>query len=94
MVAELVNPLDRGLEPEPKVFRFTKRFARRRDHTNRRLGQAQSPRVKFEIAVDHFRATAKDDAVDREKADTAYEQLMWTLIHAAEALEKTIRRHR
>lgn len=93
MVAELVTPLHRGLEPEPKVYRFTKRLARRRDRTNRRLGQAQSPAEKFEIAVDHFRATAKDE-VDQEQANTAYEHLMWTLLNAAGALEKTIRRHR
>lgn len=94
MVAELVTPMDRGLEPVRRPHRAEERHRRRRAAFVIRIGRAHSPAAKLDSAVDYFRATAKDHAVDQAQATAAFERLERVLIDAADALAKTIRRQR
>jgi hypothetical protein len=95
MVAELVTPLDRGLEPQPKPRRRDERLKRRRDwFIVKRMGRAKTGDEKFAAAADYLRAMATDHRADRVEADTTLEHLTRTLIDAADALAKSIRRHR
>ena len=94
MVAELVTPLDRGIEPHRKPLRSEDRAKKRRTLFVIRIGRAHTPRDKFNAAVDYLRGMAKDSAVDREQAETALEHLTRVLIDAGDNLAKTIRRQR
>lgn len=93
MVAELVTPLDRGLEPR-RPSRTEGRLKRRRDWFVLKIGRAHTPDEKFTAAADYLRATAADHRVDRDQAETALEHLTRAAIDAADALAKSIRRHR
>ena len=94
MVAELVTPLDRGLEPPRKPFRGEDRAKKRRALFVLRIGRAHTPSDKFNAAVDYLRGMAMDPKVDRQQAETTLEHLTRSLIDAGDSLAKTIRRHR
>ena len=94
MVAEVMNPLDRGLEPPRKPLRATERHNRRRALFVARMGRATTPDDKLVAAIDYLRGTAKDHAVDHDQAETTLEHLTRALIDAADNLAKTIRRQR
>lgn len=94
MVAEVMNPLDRGLPPSRRPFRSEARAKKRRAHFVIRIGHARTADDKLTSAVDYLRATAKDHAVDHDQAETTLEHLTRTLIDAADQLAKTIRRQR
>lgn len=94
MAAEVVEPMDRGLEPVRRPFRAEQRAKSRRSLYVVRIGRSQSSADKLNTAIDLFRATAKDPGVDRADADRARDGLTRALIEASDALTKTIRRHR
>lgn len=93
MAAEIVD-FDRGLEPQHKPFRAERRAKQRHDAYILRIGRSRTPGDKFNSAADFFRAMAKDPAVDHAAADHALNTLTHALVEAADALAKTIRRHR
>lgn len=93
MVAEVVT-LDRGLEPPRKPNRAVERAKRRRAYFVIRIGRAKTPDDKLVAAIDYLRATAKDHAVDQGLTETTLEHLTRVFIDAADALTKSIRRHR
>lgn len=94
MVAELVNPMDRGLEPQRKPHRAEERARRRRAAFVARFSRAKTPGDKLDVAVDYFRATAKDHSIDQAAATTAMDQQARALIDRADQLTKTLRRNR
>lgn len=94
MAADVVTPFDRGLEQPRRPHRAEERHRRRRAAFVLRIGRAHSPAAKLDGAVDYFRATAKDHAVDQAQATASLERLERILIDAADALAKTIRRQR
>lgn len=94
MVAELMTPLDRGLDPK-KPLRRESRLARRREwFIVKRMGRAKTSDEKFAAAADYLRAMATDHRADRTEADTVLEHLTRMAIDAGDNLAKTIRRHR
>lgn len=94
MAADVVTPFDRGLEPPRRPHRAGERVKRRRLHFITRIGRAQSTDDKLVAAVDYFRATSKDHAVDPVKAAASTEQLWRALVDHADQLAKTVRRNR
>jgi hypothetical protein len=94
MVAELMTPLDRGLEQPRKPFRAEERAKKRRDHFILRIGRAKTPADKVAAAVDYLRAAMADHRVDPVEIVTQTDHVTHALINAADQLAKTVRRNR
>lgn len=95
MVAELVTPMDRGLDPQhSNLTRAQQKAQKSRAAFVIRFGRAHSARDKFDVAADYLRGIVNNPRVDRDQAEDALEQLGRLMIDRADALAKTIRRHR
>lgn len=92
MAADVMTPMDRGLEPKPS--RDETRFQRRRILMVRRMARAVTPLERFVVALDYFRATVLDKAVRYEDASTATDSLTQLLLDRADQLAKPRRRNR
>jgi len=94
MAAEVVVPIDRGVEVKREQTRAEKRAGQRRRLFIERHGRATTPRERLDAAVDYFRGVAADHRVDQVKAAVATEHLAERLVASADQLAKTIRRNR
>jgi hypothetical protein len=95
MVAEVVTPFDRGLDPQhSNLTRAQQKAQKSRAAFVIRFGRAHSPRDKFDVAADYLRGVVNISRVDRDESEAALEQLARAMIDRADALAKTIRRHR
>lgn len=95
MVAELVTPMDRGLDPQRKpLTRAQQQAQKSRAAFVVRFGRAQTARAKLDVAVDYLRGMANNPGVDHDQAQDTLEQLARLAMDRADALAQTIRRHR
>lgn len=94
MAADVVTPLDRGLEPDRRPFRGEQRAQRRRSWFIERIGRAKTTEAKVDAAIDLFRATAGDRKIDPVVASAVSEQVVQHLLAASDQIAKTIRRTR
>lgn len=92
MAADVMTPMDAGLEPKPS--RDETRFGRRRLLMVRRMARAVTPMEKLVVALDYFRATAHDHAVRYEDATRTTDSLTQLLLDKADQLAKPRRRNR
>lgn len=95
MVAELVTPFDRGLDPQhTSLTRAQQKAQKSRAAFVIRFARAHSARAKFDVAVDYLRGMTNNASVDRDQAEAALERLARLSMDTADDLAKTIRRHR
>lgn len=92
MAADVMTPMDHGLESKPS--RDENRFGRRRLMMVRRMARAVTPMEKLVVALDYFRGTAHDKAVRDEDAARATDSLTQLLLDKADQLAKPRRRNR
>jgi hypothetical protein len=92
MAADVMTPMDVGIEPKPS--RAETRFGRRRILMVRRMAKASTPMEKLIVALDYFRATAHDHAVKYEDAAATTDSLTQMLLDKADQLAKPRRRNR
>lgn len=94
MAADVMTPMDAGLEPERKPLRSADRFKRRRQHMVRRRAHASTPQDLLEIAFDYFRGMAMDPKIDQRDRDAQCALMAQMLEDRADQLAKPRRRNR